>query len=171
MHVGKTGRIFAVSMWEEVTLFPSSPCDSRLCFELTEQGAEHKSTLCEQREQAALSRAAREQLAKRPFQATSQACRAARGFKSRAPNDSLRREIESSGRTLQSCARFGRRKTAACARTPAPLHAVGAAKCWGRTRRRTPYPTRRRRRESGQTTNYTYTPWSTSSFAPPWYAW
>ena len=49
------------------------------------------------------------------------------GFQSRAPNDSLRREIESSGRTLQSCARFGRREDRrAPLNAGGPLHAVGA---------------------------------------------
>ena len=49
------------------------------------------------------------------------------GFQSRAPHDSLERGRESSGRILQSCARFGRREDRrAPLNAGGPLHAVGA---------------------------------------------
>ena len=70
---------------------------------------------------AVLSRAAREQRRKVALSGNKQSMPSA-GFQSRAPNDSLRREMESSGEALQIGARFGRRanETRATERRPSP---------------------------------------------------
>ena len=99
---------------------------------------------------AVLSRAAREQRRKVALSGNKQSMPSA-GFQSRAPNDSLRREMESSGEALQIGARFGRRanETRATERRPSPSTPSGRRPSSGRD-------TRQSKRN-----NYTYTPSST----------
>ena len=73
---------------------------------------------------AVLSRAARVQRRKVALSGNKQSMPSA-GFQSRAPNDSLRRETESSGEILQSCARYGRKTACARRRETAAPNAGG----------------------------------------------
>ena len=73
---------------------------------------------------AVLSRAARVQRRKLALSGNKQSMSSA-GFQSRAPNDSLRRETESSGEILQSCARYGRKTACARRRETAAPNAGG----------------------------------------------